>query len=183
MDEKDICRFCAKVDVRGPDECWPWTGAIDKKTKYGMFRYAGSVTTAHRVSWMIDAKRPVPTGLDVCHTCDNRPCVNPSHLFPGSREENMRDMVKKGRHRTGLRTSSNVSRVDAIRLSLDEKLLAHAAVLNGESRRSVAKRFGVSATAINTLFYSYRGSTPLASRDDFVHLAITPVLRPRLAAE
>jgi hypothetical protein len=74
--------------------CWIWT-AYTNKAGYGQFRYEGKQELAHRVSWFIKNGR---TDKCVLHRCDNRPCVNPDHLFEGTQQDNIRDCVNKGRH-------------------------------------------------------------------------------------
>jgi hypothetical protein len=87
-------RFQSKV--KKTDGCWIWIGAIWKKSGYGAFHFGGSNTTAHRAAWIL-AGRKVSRKKDVCHTCDNRPCVRLSHLFRGTRKQNINDSVRKGR--------------------------------------------------------------------------------------
>ena len=70
-------RYWAKVDKRGPDECWPWIGAVTRWR--GAFIYNGRFETAHRVAVMIDG-REIPPGMVVDHICKMGLCVNPAHL-------------------------------------------------------------------------------------------------------
>jgi len=95
-------RFWAKVDKRGPDECWEWRGA--KSNGYGLIGEGGRTSGAHRVSWEL-ANGAIPAS--VCHTCDNRGCVNPAHLFLCTHVGNMRDMVNKSRAARGDRVGSS----------------------------------------------------------------------------
>lgn len=91
-------RFDRKFEKRGPDECWPWTGAREK-SGYGRIHVSSyrSPGWAHRVSYEL-AVGVIPEGMEVCHTCDNPSCVNPAHLFVGTTKDNALDKVAKGRN-------------------------------------------------------------------------------------
>lgn len=99
LTEKFIKRFWSKVDVRGPDECWPWKG-VKHGPGYGAFHVFRKKVNAHRIAYMIHHGQTDPK-LDVLHVCDNRLCQNPSHLFQGTHLDNMHDMIAKGRKRNG----------------------------------------------------------------------------------
>lgn len=105
MAKKPDCmsiRFWPKVNVLGETQCWNWMASI-KPNGYGQIGRGGrgaGVVYAHRASWeLVNGK--IPDGLQVLHHCDNRRCVNPSHLFLGTQKDNIRDMLSKGRHISG----------------------------------------------------------------------------------
>ena len=77
------------------DGCWIWNAAT-RTTGYGVFSYKGKAVTASRVSYIL-YKGEIPDGLHVLHTCDNRLCVNPDHLFLGTNTDNVEDRKAKNR--------------------------------------------------------------------------------------
>lgn len=98
-----IDRFMEKVFILTYDKgCWIWTGYIADKMPYGMIGSGGTgpVVGAHRFSWTL-FRGVIPPGMCVLHSCDNPKCVNPDHLFLGTKTDNNRDRDRKGRQSKG----------------------------------------------------------------------------------
>ena len=87
--------FWSLVDKSG--ECWLWLGGR-YSDGYGRVHYKGRRHPAHRVSCELSG-RPIPDDLHGCHECDNKLCVRPDHIFPGTQADNMQDWTKKGKNK------------------------------------------------------------------------------------
>lgn len=136
-------RFWAKVDQRGPDECWPWLGGCNSHG-YGVIRshsIDGPLLLAHRVSLELAG---IELGPSTRHTCDNPPCVNPAHLIPGTQAENTGDMIARGRGLIG--TLNGHAKLDPGKV-----LAIRAAALTGATYAEIGEEFGVNASAIGKI--------------------------------
>jgi hypothetical protein len=100
---EEIDCFWDMVDKAGPDDCWPWTWH-HLRDGYGVVHNLSLGTIrhlrAHQLAYRLK-RGLIPEGMSVLHRCDNPPCCNPAHLFVGTHDDNMRDMVIKGRSRRG----------------------------------------------------------------------------------
>ena len=151
MNDKLIRRFWSKVQKS--DNCWRWTGR-PMTVGYGYFSMLVEGVKkdgyAHRASWEIHYG-PIPDGLCVLHRCDNRMCVNPAHLFLGTRAENQQDAAAKGRMPHGeAHWAAKLSDTDVD--TIVQRIAA------GETHASLGKEFGVSRQAITNINRSLRRS-------------------------
>ena len=96
----DVERFWTKVNKT--DGCWEWTAKVIENTGYGRIKINRKMVLSHRYSYILHHPLTIDLWenreICVCHKCDNRKCVNPAHLFLGSRGDNLRDCVAKGRN-------------------------------------------------------------------------------------
>lgn len=145
-------RFWAKVNKDGPTPahrpeigpCWVWTASTDRKG-YGLFApFRGKA--AHRASWTY-ANGAIPVGMEVCHACDNPPCIRPDHLFLGTHLENMLDSKSKGRMGAinPARGPDNPKTV----LTADQVREIRRLRASGVTAQSIADGLGVSRPAVS----------------------------------
>jgi hypothetical protein len=92
---QDIKRFWTKIALDESDQCWLWTGARDEDG-YGLFKVKRKMCRASRIMYFLHYGEQPSLKL-VCHTCDNPPCMNPSHFFLGTSRDNKADSKNKGR--------------------------------------------------------------------------------------
>ena len=88
-----------RIDIDEETGCWNFNGCI-QSNGYGRITFKRKTMGAHR--WSYEAfNGEIPNGFDVCHRCDNKRCVNPSHIFVGTRKVNIVDAKEKGRVANG----------------------------------------------------------------------------------
>jgi hypothetical protein len=144
------------------DACWPWTGAKRDAKQYGNFKLRSYVNArASRVAYALYYNHS-PGLLLVCHHCDNPNCVNPSHLFLGTVQDNSDDMVRKGRSpRRDQRGELN----GAAKLTALQAAKVKDLIRAGMTNTAIADRFGVTHQLISRIRRGRAwGAEPLGAR-------------------
>jgi hypothetical protein len=95
----DILRFWSYMDIKDLFDCWEWQGELDK-SGYGEFRFNSKMQTIHRISYQL-YHGMIPEGKQVNHTCHNRKCGNPFHVYAGTKQDNSNDMTRASRQVKG----------------------------------------------------------------------------------
>ena len=129
-------RLLSRIEIQD-NGCWIYTGGLNGRG-YGNIWHNGRTRSAHVVSYEVHTG-PVPEGMQVCHTCDNKPCINPDHLFVGTAQDNIDDMIIKGRNNFKGRALLTQGQVSEIRRLLIETC---------RSQQNIADQFEVSRSTI-----------------------------------
>ena len=138
---KTVEEFWARVEKT--ETCW-WFRRRDgdRFTKHPSVTWRGQKNLAHRIAWLLTHKR-LPVGKQICHRCDNPPCVRPSHLFVGTDKDNRQDMANKDRSTHGERNSQARLTADDVR---EVRRLYSNRMM---SQQEIADQFGVEQTTVS----------------------------------
>lgn len=126
--------------------CWLWQGS---KTIFGHGQIVSyesghrKLVSAHRTSWEL-TNGPIPNGMCVLHKCDVPNCINPEHLFLGTKADNSKDMTNKNRHKYGESLpQSKLTEQEVIEIRLSSL-----------SQQKLAEKYGVSSASINHIIHN-----------------------------
>jgi hypothetical protein len=156
MSEQDFQRFESKI-YYAIDGCWYWLGGLNKDGYGCGLTINGKQERAHRLSYLI-YKGSIPTGMQVCHTCDHPSCVNPDHLWLGTRDQNMADMARKGRAANN--RGANNSRAKFTKEQIEDIQNANLDHTFGVAKK-LAEKHGISLLSI----YRIRRKTHYSNRN------------------
>lgn len=134
------CSFLQKIRHIRKDSasCWEWSGA-HLSSGYGKLSYGKTQDVAHRVSYRT-FRGAIPDGLVVCHTCDNKKCVNPAHMFLGTLKDNNYDCIQKNRHVVGrIGTEHSMAKLSESDVREIRDLIASKVM----QQKDIAKAYGI----------------------------------------
>lgn len=148
---KDKTRFLNFIEINERfSGCWKWLGPKNKGG-YGFFKLIGKNYSAHRISYFFNYKLD-PGPFLVCHSCDNRSCVNPTHFFLGTHKDNAIDKTNKGRGVGGKALGPKGERQGRSKLKNKDIIKIRQLWAKGTFRQSqLAERFGVGQQMISLI--------------------------------
>jgi hypothetical protein len=155
-----VIRFWSKVEKSDERSCWNWKAGT--RNGYGRLWLDGGIKSAHRVAWEF-TNGPIPDGLRVLHRCDNPSCCNPAHLFLGTQEDNVADMVSKGRQRSaspgrsgGVLSPCKGTKNGRSKLTTQQIEIIRGRASAGEKLARIARDFGVSDTQVRRIHLGHQ---------------------------
>jgi len=156
--QKQIEVFWSKINKDGSipvhmphlGKCWEWTGA--KATRgYGNVKWEGHTNKVHRVIWQLTYGE-IPSGLEICHSCDNTSCCNPKHLFLGTHQDNMDDRERKNRGNRDNRNIASGEQHYAHKLTSQQvSEIRQRYAIGGISQSKLAAEYGVCRSNISII--------------------------------
>ena len=142
IDAVSVSRFWRLVRKLGPNDCWPWMG--DTTKGYGVFVFHGRRVGAHELALSFTTGEKRLPELETCHSCDNPICVNPSHLRFGTHQENVTDMVSRGRQKS------------ASKLTVEQVVQIRERRAMGARQVDLAEQFGISGGLVSMIVRGLR---------------------------
>lgn len=134
--------------VEKTENCWLWKGTIHH-LGYGVFWKNNKQLSAHRYSFKLkNGNDSIPYGFVICHTCDNKICVNPEHLFIGTQSDNIKDAAKKERMKGQKGEKNNKAKLTLEQVNEIKKLASSNGWLTQEE---LAKQYGVTFSTIGRI--------------------------------
>lgn len=146
LDPSIFVKFYRYSPIGRPNnECWEWFGPVSDRC-YGRLNCQKGFVYATHLALLIDG-RPLPPDKEPCHTCDNPPCINPTHLFIGSRSDNMKDCYGKGRRQSAfarfIGTKNHKAKLDAGQIRQIRSLRA-----DGKTQKHIADIFDIDPSTV-----------------------------------
>jgi len=137
-----VTEFWSNVEIKSPDECWPWNGYTEDG--YGKFYFDGAMRGAHELAVTFTTGERRDPSLDTCHSCDNPPCCNPSHLRFDTRLSNVTEMHARGRGVVGsMSAATPLTESDVLQIRIRRAA--------GAQHKTLADDFGVSVPCISAI--------------------------------
>lgn len=147
MNEKQVESFLRRTQ-RTENGCWKWIGAVHWKTGRPLFQLGRKQVFAHRAAYRL-VFGEIPDSMCICHHCDNKLCVNPDHLFVGTQDDNMKDMVAKGRQNNPIGESNGRAKLTEDDVQYIRKVYKRYSRQFGSG--ALAKKYGVDPVTIRDI--------------------------------
>jgi len=144
FENKSVIKFMEKFEY-SENNCWEWK-ACKNYGGYGVMRVNKINILATHFIWIF-LHGDIPDNKIICHRCDNPGCINPSHLFLGDHNDNVQDMIKKGRARKARGIAVNTNKLNENQVIEIRKMYFE----NNIMQKDIAKKYNVTPNAIRAI--------------------------------